>query len=598
MHYTSIENIHKVIDPLFLNDLNSELEKILKIPVDRSRTLRLKNFQKKLASMVFFDPACGSGNFLTESYIALRRLENRVIRCLKHGQTVMDDYMKRLVKVSIHQFYGVEVNDFAVTVAKTALWIAESQMLNETASIVGEPLDFLPLKSYANIEEGNALTLDWESVVPKEQLSYIMGNPPFVGGMMMTKEQHSDLEIAFPECKNIGETDYVAGWYAKACRFIRGTEIRCAFVSTNSICQGQAVASIWKPLFKMGIHIDFAYRSFIWDNEAKAKAHVHCVIVGFSVARNEKAKQLFIDDRTSFVDNINGYLVNADNVFVDNRSTPLCDVPPMRFGSMPRDNGGFILTKKEKAMLEREEPLAKKWIRLYLGGKEFINGKQRYCLWLVDAAPNELRICREVMRRIELVREFRANSKASATRKFAETPTLFCQIAQPDTDYILVPSTSSQRRKYVPIGFIHKNVIASNAAQIIPGATLYHFGVLTSNVHMAWLRAVGGRLKSDYRYSKDIVYNNFPWPTPNAEQKMQIERSAQAILDARAKYSDCTLADLYDEATMPTSLRKAHQQNDRVVMRSYGFSVKDMTESTCVAALMKMYQKLSDAQKE
>lgn len=598
MHYTSIENIHKVIDPLFLNDLNSELEKILKIPVDRSRTLRLKNFQKKLASMVFFDPACGSGNFLTESYIALRRLENRVIRRLKHGQTVMDDYMKRLVKVSIHQFYGVEVNDFAVTVAKTALWIAESQMLNETASIVGESLDFLPLKSYANIEEGNALTLDWESVVPKEQLSYIMGNPPFVGGMMMTKEQHSDLEIAFPECKNIGETDYVAGWYAKACRFIRGTKIRCAFVSTNSICQGQAVASIWKPLFKMGIHIDFAYRSFIWDNEAKAKAHVHCVIVGFSVARNEKAKQLFNDERTSFVDNINGYLVNADNVFVDNRSTPLCDVPPMRFGSMPRDNGGFILTQEEKAMLEREEPLAKKWIRPYLGGKEFINGKQRYCLWLVDAAPNELRICREVMRRIELVREFRANSKASATRKFAETPTLFCQIAQPDTDYILVPSTSSQRRKYVPIGFIHKNVIASNAAQIIPGATLYHFGVLTSNVHMAWLRAVGGRLKSDYRYSKDIVYNNFPWPTPNAEQKMQIERSAQAILDARAKYSDCTLADLYDEATMPTPLRKAHQQNDRVVMRSYGFSVKDMTESTCVAALMKMYQKLIDAQKE
>lgn len=598
MHYTSIENIHKVIDPLFLNDLNSELEKILKIPVDRSRTLRLKNFQKKLASMVFFDPACGSGNFLTESYIALRRLENRVIRCLKHGQTVMDDYMKRLVKVSIHQFYGVEVNDFAVTVAKTALWIAESQMLNETASIVGESLDFLPLKSYANIEEGNALTLDWESVVPKEQLSYIMGNPPFVGGMMMTKEQHSDLEIAFPECKNIGETDYVAGWYAKASRFIRGTKIRCAFVSTNSICQGQAVASIWKPLFKMGIHIDFAYRSFIWDNEAKAKAHVHCVIVGFSVARNEKVKRLFNDERTSFVDNINGYLVNADNVFVDNRSTPLCDVPPMRFGSMPRDNGGFILTQEEKAMLEGEEPLAKKWIRPYLGGKEFITGKQRYCLWLVDAAPNELRICREVMRRIELVREFRANSKASATRKFAETPTLFCQIAQPDTDYILVPSTSSQRRKYVPIGFIHKNVIASNAAQIIPGATLYHFGVLTSNVHMAWLRAVGGRLKSDYRYSKDIVYNNFPWPTPNAEQKMQIERSAQAILDARAKYSDCTLADLYDEATMPTPLRKAHQQNDRMVMRSYGFSVKDMTESTCVAELMKMYQKLIDAQKE
>ena len=334
-----------------------------------------------------------------------------------------------------------------------------------------------------------------------------MGNPPFVGGMMMTREQHDELAQAFPNCKKVGEIDYVAGWYAKATKLIQGTSIRCAFVSTNSICQGQSVASVWEPLFAEHIHIDFAHRTFRWDSEAKLKARVHCVIVGFSVASNKKKKMLFTSERPMEVSNINGYLLDAENVFIENRSIPLCDVPKMRFGSMPRDGGGFILNKEEKCALIEKEPISQKWIHLYIGAEEFINNKKRYCLWLVDAAPNELRSCKEVLRRVETVRTFRANSKAAATRKFAETPTLFCQIAQPDTDYIIIPGVSSEKRRYVPIGFMDKDTIASNLVQIIPDATLYHFGVLTSNVHMAWMRAVCGRLKSDYRYSKDIVYN-------------------------------------------------------------------------------------------
>lgn len=400
----------------------------------------------------------------------------------------------------------------------------------------------------------------------------------------------------FPECPKIGEADYVAGWYAKATHLISGTDTRSAFVSTNSICQGQAVASVWKPLFEQGVHIDFAHRTFRWDSEAKIKAHVHCIIVGFSVAPNFAPKVLYTDGRPQLVQNINGYLLDAESVFVDSRSAPICDVPQMRFGSMPRDGGGFVLTESEKEELIKSEPLAKKWIHLYLGAEEFINNKKRYCLWLVGAVPNEIRSCKEVIKRVESVREFRAGSKAAATRKFAETPTLFCQIAQPDTDYIIIPGVSSEKRRYVPIGFMDKQTIASNLVQIIPDATLYHFGVLTSNVHMAWMRAVCGRLKSDYRYSKDVVYNNFPWPTPTDAQRAKIEQTAQAILDARALYPDASLADLYDETTMPPELRKAHQNNDRAVMQAYGFSVRDMTESKCVAELMKMYRKLTENQ--
>ena len=591
MHYTSIENIHKLIDPLFLDGLKAEFAEIEAVTVERTRKTKLEAFQRKLAGLKFLDPACGSGNFLTETYISLRRLENETISLLHKGQIMLD--MGNPIQVSISQFYGIEINDFAVTVAKTALWIAESQMMKETEDVVHMTLDFLPLKSYANIVEGNALRTEWTDVIPKHELDYIMGNPPFVGGMMMSRAQHDDLANSFPECKKIGEADYVAGWYAKAAHYIQGMRVRCAFVSTNSICQGQSVSSIWKPLFEMGIHIDFAHRTFRWDSEAKLKAHVHCVIVGFSTATYSGKKILYSTDRPQIAQNINAYLLDADNVFVENRSTPLCEVPRMFFGSMPRDGGGFVLTESEKDDLIKNEPLAKKWIHLYLGADEFINNKKRYCLWLVGAAPNELRSCKEVMRRVENVKLFRASSKAAATRKFAETPTLFCQIAQPDTDYVIVPAVSSERRRYIPIGFMDKETIASNLVQIIPNANLYHFGILTSNVHMAWMRAVCGRLKSDYRYSKDVVYNNFPWPTPTDAQKAKIEQTAQAILDARALYPDASLADLYDETTMPPELRKAHQQNDKAVMVAYGFWGKLNSEPACVAELMRMYQKLT-----
>ena len=591
MHYTSIENIHKVIDPLFLDELKAELAQIKAISVERTRDAKLRSFQVRLANLRFLDPACGSGNFLTETYLSLRRLENEVISLLHKGQIVLD--LNNPIKVSISQFYGIEINDFAVTVAKTALWIAESQMMKETEDVVHMALDFLPLKTNAYIVEGNALRLDWETIVPKAELNYIMGNPPFVGGMMMSKEQHQELAVAFPECRKIGEADYVAGWYAKASHFIQNSSIRCAFVSTNSICQGQAVSSIWKPLFDMGIHIDFAHRTFRWDSEAKIKAHVHCVIVGFSTMPT-KTKTIYSINHSSVARNINAYLLDAENVFIDSRSSPLCNVPQMRFGSMPRDGGGFVLSVNDRAALLNNEPLSAQWIRQYVGADEFINNKQRYCLWLVGASPNELRKCKEVMRRVESVREFRSASKAAATRKFAEIPTLFCQIAQPDSDYIIIPGVSSERRKYIPIGFMCKEIIASNLVQIIPNATLYHFGILTSNVHMAWMRAVCGRLEMRYRYSKDVVYNNFPWPTPTDEQKAKIEQTAQAILDARALYPDCSLADLYDEVTMPPELRKAHQANDKAVMLSYGFDIKTTTETTCVAELMKLYQKLTE----
>lgn len=590
MHYTSIENIHKVIDPLFLDELRKELAEIETIAVDKTRVRKLEEYRLKLATLTFLDPACGSGNFLTETYLSLRRLENEALNYIYNGQIVLgfDD----LIKVSIGQFYGIEINDFAVTVAKTALWIAESQMMKETEEIVKINLEFLPLRSYANIVEGNALTLDWESLVPKDKLNYIMGNPPFVGGMMAKKEQKEDMLSVIGNIKGLGELDYVAAWYYKATKYIVDTHIEVAFVSTNSICQGQQAVTLWKPLFEKGVRIQFAHRSFIWDSEAKVKAHVHCVIVCFSLHDRAK-KAIFFNDMVKYVKNINSYLMEAPDIFIESRTTPLCDVPKIRFGSMPRDGGGFVLSDEEKNELIKKEPISASWIHPYLGAYEFINNKTRWCLWLVDATPHEIKQSPYVMKRIESVREFRANSVAAGTRKFAETPTLFCQIAQPDSDYIAVPETSSERRKYIPIGFLSKNVIASNLLFLIPNASLYHFGILTSNVHNAWMRTVCGRLKSDYRYAKDIVYNNFPWPSPTAEQKAKIEQTAQEILNARALYPDSSLADLYDELTMPVELRRAHQHNDKAVMQAYGFWGKLNTESECVAELMKMYQNLT-----
>jgi len=595
MHYTSIENIHKVIDPLFLDELKAELNEIAQIKVQKTRNQKLEMFREKLSALVFLDPACGSGNFLTETYLSLRKLENESIALQYQGQILMGEAINP-IRVGISQFYGIEINDFAVTVARTALWIAESQMLHATEELINQNIEFLPLKSYPNITEGNALRINWEEVVPKEKLTYIMGNPPFVGGMYMDKYQKNDINYVLGDIKGVGEMDYVCAWYKKSADITKGTTIKSAFVSTNSICQGQQVTTFWKYMFENYlIHIDYAYSSFVWNSESNDKAKVHCVIVGFSVNQySDKKRKLFSsNDRFKICENISPYLTDAPTVFIESHSTPICKVSPIRFGSMPRDGGGFILSEDEKSDLVSKEPLAEKWIKPYIGAVEFLNNKKRYCLWLVNANPSEIKKCPTVLKRIEGVKEFRSSSKAAGTRKFAETPTLFCQIAQPNTNYIIVPKTSSGRRRYIPLGFMDKDTIASDLVFLIPNGTLFEFGVLSSNVHNAWMRTVAGRLKSDYRYSKDIVYNNFPWCNPTPEQKAKIEQTAQAILDARAKYPDSSLADLYDETTMPPELRKAHQANDKAVMQAYGFSIK-MTESECVAELMKMYQNMTE----
>lgn len=606
MHYTSIENIHKVIDPLFLDELKEEFEQIKEIAVAKTKKQKLETYQKKLASLKFLDPACGSGNFLTETYISLRKLENEVIKELMEyakntmsGQIVLGS--TNPIQISIGQFYGIEINDFAVTVAKTALWIAESQMMKETEDVVHMSLDFLPLKSYANITEGNALRLDWESVIPKQELSYIMGNPPFVGYSLQSKSQKEDiLSIYIDEngkpYKTAGKIDYVSGWYFKAAELMQNTPIRTAFVSTNSITQGEQVAGVWKPLYdRFSIHIDFAHRTFQWDSEANMKAHVHCVIVGFSIATNHNKKLLFSSERFQIVENINAYLIEAPNIFVESRKKPICDVPDIIKGSSPVDGGNLLLSDEEYKDLLQKEPMAKRYIKKFYGAKEYLHNIDRWCLWLEDINLSELKHMPLIRKRIQATKEFRLNSPKAATRKYADFPMRFMEMRQPKSNYILIPRHSSENRRYIPFGFMEPDIICGDANNMLPTATLYDFGILTSNVHMAWMRLVCGRLEMRYRYSNDIVYNNFPWPTPTEAQKERIERTAQAILDARALYPDSSLADLYDELTMPPELRKAHQQNDRAVMAAYGFTKEHpayKSETACVAELMKMYQKL------
>ena len=542
-----------------------------------------------------------------------RCVENEAIRERYHGQMMMGAFVNP-IKVSINQFYGIEINDFAVTVATTALWISEAQMLTETEHIIHQDIDFLPLRSYTNIHEGNALRIDWETVVPKDHLNYIIGNPPFVGYSLQSKEQKDDILSVFVDIngkpfKTAGKIDYVAGWYYKASELMQHTNIRAALVSTNSITQGEQVAAIWKPLKEMfGIHIDFAHRTFRWDSEASLKAHVHCVIVGFSNVAVPKV--IYDNDKQKNSDNINAYLIDAPDVYIESRKHPLCDVPEMVTGNRPADGGHLIIEpemvtgnrpadgghliieNEEYNEFIRLEPLATKYIKGLLGSAEFINNKKRYCLWLKGISPSELRKMPQVMHRIELCRNDRLVSPDAGRRKLAETPHLFRETLNPDY-YIAVPKVSSEKRRYIPMGFLDESIIPTDLLFIIPDATLYHFGVLVSNVHMAWMRVVCGRLKSDYRYSKDVVYNNFPWPTLTDEQKAKIEQTAQAILDARALYPDSSLADLYDELTMPVELRRAHQDNDRAVMAAYGFPIKTMTESQCVAELFKLYQKLT-----
>lgn len=599
MHYTSIENIHKLIDPLFLDDLKQEFEEIKEIKVAKTRENKLHAFQEKLSKLKFLDPACGSGNFLTETYISLRRLENDILKELNQGQIVFGGFgVGNPIQVSISQFYGIEINDFAVTVAKTALWIAESQMMKETEDVVHMQLEFLPLKTNAFIVEGNALKLNWEEVVPKNELSYIMGNPPFLGYSMQNESQKKDILAVYIDengktYKTAGKIDYVSAWYFKASEYIVNSYIRVAFVSTNSITQGEQVASVWEPLYKrFGIHINFAHKTFIWDSEANLKAHVHCVIVGFSTLFIPKQKKLFAGDRMRTVKEINPYLIEAPTTFIKSRSKPLCNVPEMTTGNRPADGGHLIIEADDYETFIMNEPKAIKYIKKLTGAVEYINHKDRYCLWLVNIEPAELRKMPEVMKRVELCREDRLNG-APDRQKLADTPTVFRETKNPK-EYIIVPRVSSENRRYIPLGFLNADVIPTDSATIIPEAGIYEFGILTSNVHMAWMRAVCGRLKSDYRYSKDIVYNNFPWCNPTPEQKSKIEQTAQGILDARKMFPKSSLADLYDPIAMPPQLRKAHQLNDKAVMEAYGFPIKNFTESDCVAELMKLYKSLTE----
>ena len=651
MHYTSIENIHKVIDPLFLNDLETEFDEICTKSSAKQKAVNLVAFQEKLGDLTFLDPACGSGNFLTETHISLRRLENRVISILNKGMKALglDDF----IKVTINQFYGIEINDFAVTVAKTALWIAESQMIRETEAILSQNIDFLPLTDHANIVEGNALKLDWTTLAEEDQISflfadklnvykiadneknnllceapvqygthhykelnvvakkveektlpknkkaepvvydYIIGNPPFVGYSFQSERQKEDLSIVDGKMgKNI---DYVVGWYIKAARVVQNTKTKCAFVSTNSITQGEQVAEVWKPLFEhCNIQFDFVYRTFVWDSESTQKAHVHCVILGFSDKNSLQKDKIIFDENGEkhTARNINPYLLDAPTVFIEKRKTPLCSVSKINKGSQPTDGGNLIISAEEYEDFIAKEPAAKKFIHEFIGSEEFINGKKRYCLWLVSASPAEMRKMPLVVKRVEAVKEMRLASPKATTRNWAAYPYLFTENRQPESgNYLLIPRVSSEKRSYIPIGYVSSDVIASDAAQLVPNATLYEFGILTSSIHNAWMRVVCGRLKSDYRYSNDIVYNNFPWCSPSDEQRKKIEYTAQAILDVRAKFVDSTFADLYDSTFMPPELRKAHKANDEAVLAAYGWP-KDLQESEIVERLFGLYEEM------
>ena len=596
MHYTSIENIHKLTDPLFMDELNDEFEMIKSLKTIKIKEKKLKEFQNKIAAFKFLDPAAGSGNFLTETYISLRKLENKILEILYGNQIVLGIDIVNPIKVSINQFYGIEINDFAVTVAKTALWIAESQMLQETEDIIHTNIEFLPIKNDAKIVEGNALKLNWNSVIDGRDLDYIIGNPPFIGARLMTDEQKLDITNVFGNLKNIGNLDYVTAWFKKAAEMIDINQyIRIAFVATNSICQGEQVAIIWKHLLgNKFCKIDFGYRTFKWNNEARNKAAVYCVIVGFSSQLNKIESKIIYNTKASFekADNINGYLIDAENIFIESKTKPLSNVPEIGIGNKPIDDGNYLFEKKEMEEFIKKEPNAEKYFKEWYGAREFINKAPRYCLYIDKASPSELRKMPSVMKRIENVRDFRLKSKSKGTIDIAKTPTKFHVTNISEGDYLLIPRVTSENRKYIPIGFMSNSSLASDAVQIMPYATKYHFGILTSNVHMAWMRVVAGRLKGDYRYSKNIVFNNFPWPKPTKKQKEEIIITAQAILDARELYPKETFADLYDELIIPKELRKAHQENDKAVMKAYGFDWRTMTESESVAELMKLYKKI------
>ena len=648
MHYTSIENIHKVIDPLFLNDLRRELDVILEEKVEKQRKRKLTEYQTKLSSLTFLDPACGSGNFLTETYLSLRRLENEVIREMYHGQTMMGAFVNP-IKVSIQQFYGIEINDFAVTVATTALWISEAQMLAETERIVHQDIDFLPLKPYHNIREGNALRMDWdvieypsdipiiyaknthviyddeakwiarEPVVEFDDVNvvtgnyqrgfksnakryevkydYIIGNPPFVGQAMRSKKQTEDLKEVFAPSKDYGKLDYVTGWFKKAAELIKGTNTEAAFVSSNSICQGEMVNLFWQQLLTKGLLINFAHTSFKWTSEAKQTAGVSCVIVGFSYKERQQ-KMLFTGDKYEIVEHINGFLKAAPDVYIKNRSTSINEgLAKVVQGSPPADDGRLLFSKEEREAMVCKYPELADVLLPFVGSREFINdiGFTRYCLWLVGKRPADYAHIPELTERFRYISEYRLNSPVDRIQKTANKPYLFTQNRQPETDYLLIPRVSSENRRYIPVGFMPPTVIASDAAVLVNNATLYDFGLISSNVHNAWMRVVAGRLESRYRYAPSVYYN-FPMPKPTEVQRKKIEQTAQGIINARSLYADKCLADMYgDKMYLYPELLIAHQENDRAVMQAYGFDPKVMEdkESLLVAELFKRYQELT-----
>ncbi len=593
MHYTSIENIHKVIDPLFLDDLKAEYEAIENISVAKTRQTKAEQFCEKLSKIRILDPACGSGNFLTESYLCLRKLENKALALQILGDQVPMD--TEWIRVHIQQFYGIEINDFAVAVATTALYIAEAQMYEVTKKIITWNEEFLPLRSFTNIHEGDALEIDWNSVVPKEELTYIVGNPPFVGARNMRKDQKEGLLHVMEGFKKSGNLDYVAGWFKKAADMMKGTTIRSAFVSTNSIVQGEQPAILLKPLFEHGLIINFAWLSFVWDSEAPTKAHVHCVIIGFSY---QKSKRYFLYGKEKIqVSHINGYLMEGEDIFIESEKVPLCDVPKIGVGNKPIDGGNYLFTEQEMNEFIQKEPKSKQFFHPWYGAYEFINNDPRYCLWLGNCSPSELKSMPEVLKRVKNVKAYRLSSKSPGTQKIANRPTHFHIENMPKGKYIVIPEVSSQRREYIPMGVMDDTVLCSNKVRILADISTCNFGILESKVHMDWMRLMSCRLKSDYSYSVSDVYNTFPWPDPTPQQKEQIKKTAQAILDVRSKYPDASLADLYDPLTMPLDLRKAHEANDRAVMKAYGFK-PSMTEQQIVAELMKLYQKLIEDQKK
>lgn len=607
MHYTSIENIEKLIKPLFLDKLESELDEIIAIKQKDTKDKKLIEFQKKLGSLCFFDPACGSGNFLTQTFLCLRELENKALKerfTDKKGtfQGVLEGFDTCGICVDINNFYGIEINSFATAVAKTALHIADKQMRKATNELIHANLEYLPLREFENILCANALNASWHEHCPKAD--FIIGNPPFIGHQHRSKEQSAEMDLIFKDFENYGKLDYVTAWFKKSLDYMKfSPNTRTAFVATNSICQGESVATLWKPLFESGVNIDFAYTSFKWDNSVdfgtgkkekadKKMAGVSVVIVAFSLSDSSK-KYIFTGNSRILASNINGYLVDAPNIAIESRSKPLCEfAPKINIGSMPNDGGNLLLSQDEKDEILAKYPNADKFIKQFVGADEFLNNKLRYCLWLVNTNPSELSKIPPIMNRIQKVREYRLASTRKATNKLANTPMLFGEIRQPNSDYIVIPEVSSENRFYVPIDFYDKEIIASNRLKIIPNATLADFAILTSSVHMEWMRAVAGRLETRYCYSANIVYNNFPFASLDEKDKETLTATAQGILDARALFGDCSLADLYNPLTMPANLRKAHEKNDQAVLKIYGID-KTATPSDIVKELFTRYGILS-----